>query len=192
MTTNDQTAAMVPDNYSGKHILIIGSGEDLDSRRMMDEIDKSDKWDLVVRINKMYGRPECVGTRTDIIVTRWHQWVKPGSRFFQQETVEQAQKIVILNQSIEFSETEKLLLSQEIGVKHVSAGPQAIAYFLNRGCEKIDLIGFGYLKGQFMQTKRYCDNAHNYSTRMVDKNALYDWEKERAWMTMQPQVCFIE
>lgn len=192
--TNDQTA-VAPDEFEtslkDKKVLIIGSGEDLDSRRLQKEIDESDRWDLIVRINKMYGRPECVGTRTDVIITRWAQWVGHDSKFFDKGTLDRAQRIIILNQSIGYSERERLLIASEIGHPHVSAGPQAIAYFINRGCEHIDLIGFGYLNGEFMKEKRYADNSRNYPTRMKDNNDLYDWSKERQWMLNQPEVNFI-
>ena len=192
---NDQTATFELDDFEkslkGKRILIIGSGEDLDSRRMKDEIDNSDRWDLVVRINKMYGREECVGRRTDVIVTRWAQWVGVGNKFFDKDVVDAAKRVVILNQSIGYSESEKSIIASEIGVDKVSAGPQAVAYFINRGVEHIDLIGFGYLNGEFMKQKRYADNSHNYKTRMMDSNPLYDWNKERQWLINQPEITFI-
>ena len=192
---NDQTSPIQMDDFEksikDKKVLIIGSGEDLDSRRMEHEIDHSDRWDLVVRINKLYGRKECVGERTDVIISRWNQWITKGNRFFPQEIIDAAKKVVILNQHIGYSENEKALIACEIGVPHVSAGPQAVAYFLNRGCEHVDLIGFGYLNGEFLKEKRYADNSHNYPTRMKDNNNLYDWAKEREWLINQPEVNFI-
>lgn len=40
----------------GKNILIIGSGADIAGRRMGRDIDAG-KWDIVIRLNKHYGKP---------------------------------------------------------------------------------------------------------------------------------------
>lgn len=37
-------------------VLVIGSGQDIDGRGMGQEIDYSNKWDYIIRINKTYRR----------------------------------------------------------------------------------------------------------------------------------------
>lgn len=190
----DQTANLNLDelerNLYFSKVLVIGSGQDLDGRGMRDEID-GDKYDYICRINKTYGNVEDVGTRCDIFVTRWSQWISVGNNFVEPEVLHNCQKVIILNQHVNYSKTERLLLSKEMGVEHVSAGPQAIHWLLNRGCKHIDLVGFGYRDGEFMSDKVYCQNSKNYADGMKDNNTLYDWGLERKWLQQQPQVHFI-
>lgn len=191
----DQTANLCFDDlerrlYNSK-VLVIGSGQDIDGRGLKDEIDNSERWDYVLRLNKLYGNTEDVGTRCDIFVTRWSQWISEGSQFIDQETLRKCLKVIILNQHVNYSKTERLLISKELCLEHVSAGPQAVHYLLNRGCRHIDLVGFGYKDGKFMEEKIYCNNSKNYPDGMKDENPLYDWKAERQWLINQPQVHFI-
>lgn len=176
--------------YNSK-VLVIGSGQDLDGRGLQNEIDNTDRWDYILRINKMYALPEDVGTRTDIFVTRWSSWVSYGSNFIDANTLAQCKIVIVLNQNVNYSKTERLLISKELGLEQVSAGPQAVHWLLNRGCRHIDLIGFGYKDGEFMTDKIYAKNSHNYPDGMKDNNTHYDWNAERNWLKSQPQVHFI-
>lgn len=63
----DQTAQK-PDNYTGKRVLIIASGHDLDSRKGFNV----SKYDIVAKVNKDYGN---ITQRADIIITRWAKWL---------------------------------------------------------------------------------------------------------------------
>lgn len=67
---NDQTSYPTKGELAGKNILVIGSGSDLDGRKMKELID-GDTYDVIARVNKYYGSPDDVGTRTDYIFTRW-------------------------------------------------------------------------------------------------------------------------
>lgn len=131
----DQTANLNLDelerNLYFSKVLVIGSGQDLDGRGMRDEID-GDKYDYICRINKTYGNVEDVGTRCDIFVTRWSQWISEGNTFIEPEVLHKCKKIIILNQNLNYSQTERRLISKEIGVEHVSAGVQAVHWLLNR------------------------------------------------------------
>lgn len=68
---NDQTGRKYRGQYRDKTILIVGSGSDLDGRGMQEIID-SDRYDIVARVNKMYGAPQDVGTRANVLFTRWN------------------------------------------------------------------------------------------------------------------------
>lgn len=150
---------------------------------MRDEID-GDKYDYICRINKTYGKIEDVGTRCDIFVTRWSQWISEGNTFIEPEVLRKCKKVIILNQHFNYSKTERLLISKELGLEHVSAGPQAVHWLLNRGCRHIELIGFGYKDGKFMEEKIYCNNSKNYPAGMKDENPMYNWEAERQWLML--------
>lgn len=40
---------------------------------------------MVARINKHYGKPEDVGNRTDVILTRWYGWLDNYDWFSEEE-----------------------------------------------------------------------------------------------------------
>lgn len=191
----DQTANIAFDDlekslYRSK-VLVIGSGQDINGRGLGQEIDYSNRWDYIMRINKTYGDPVDSGRRTDIFVTRWSSWVNEGNMFIEPQVLDKCKKVIILNQHVNYSQSERLLISKELGLEHVSAGPQAVAWLLNRGCKHIDLIGFGYKDGEFMSDKIYCNNSKNYESGMKDENSMYNWKTERQWLMLQPAVHFI-
>lgn len=192
--TNDQTASCEFDEVElelkDKTVLIIGSGQDIDGRRMKNIID-GNRFDIVARVNKMYGNEQDIGTRTDFIFTRWQQWVKKGMNFFTDEVLTKAKKTIILNQHVGYSESEKNELLVEVGHENVSAGVQSIHYFLNRDVRKIYLIGFGHFQDGFRNVKKYCQNAHNYPNGMTDTNQHYNWKKEQHWMKNQSKIVFL-
>ena len=191
---NDQTAALALDeveqSIKGARILIIGSGADNDGRRMRDKID-SNYYDLVIRVNKHYGKVEDVGTRTDLIFTRWYQWIAKGQTFFREDDLRQAKKVIILNQQVGISASEMQQGCIEIGHSKVSAGIYAALWCINRGAEQIDLIGYGHYQDGFRQDKKYCQNSYNYPDRMTDNNPLYDWQKEQRWLLSQPEITLL-
>jgi len=83
--TNDQTAPIEQNDFEksikDKTVLIIGSGADIDGRRLKYLIDNTNRFDIVARVNKHYGNELDTGTRTDVIFTRWNQWIQNGSNF---------------------------------------------------------------------------------------------------------------
>lgn len=178
-------------SLANARVLVIGSGQDIDGRDLGETIDNSDRWNYIVRINKLYGDPVDSGRRTDIFVTRWSSWVGEGNAFVEPDVLAKCKKLIILNQNVGYSKTERDMISKELGLEHISAGVQAVAWLLNRGCQHIDLIGFGYKDGKFNEQKVYAKNSINYEPGMVDTNPLYSWAKEREWLLLQPQVTFI-
>lgn len=193
--TNDQTAPIEQSDFEksikGKTVLIIGSGADIDGRRLANLIDNTNRFDIVARVNKHYGNELDTGKRTDVIVTRWNQWVKKGMNFFSDEMIDNAKQIIILNQHIGFSETENQIICNEVGHERVSAGIQAISYFLNREAKEIYLLGYGMTKNGFMKEKKYCKNSFNYKDGLKDTNDFYNWNKEKNWMKHQSKIIFL-
>ena len=192
--TNDQTAPIEQSDFEisvkNKTVLIIGSGADIDGRRLQRTIDGK-RFDIVCRVNKHYGVEKDTGKRTDVIVTRWLQWVKDGSNFFDADELKNAKATIILNQNVGFSETEQAILCSELQVEKVSAGLQAVSYFLNRGARVIYLLGFGMTKEGFMNEKKYCKHSINYNDGMKDTNKFYDWNKEKIWLKQQSKIRFL-
>ena len=193
--TNDQTAPIEQSDFEksikGKTVLIVGSGADIDGRRLKHEIDNTNRFDIVARVNKHYGVELDTGKRTDVIVTRWLQWVKDGSNFFDADELKNAKATIILNQNVGFSETEQAILCNELQVEKVSAGIQAVSYFLNRGASVVYLLGFGMTKEGFMNEKKYCKHSINYKDGMKDTNKFYDWNKEKTWLKQQSKIRFL-
>lgn len=191
----DQTAREYKGEYRGKKILVIGSGSDLDGRRMHDEIE-SNKYDIVARVNKLYGANEDVGTRTDVIFTRWYSWLD-NLQWFNKDVQDNAKQIVILNQHVGYSQTEYQWLCAKMGTTSASAGAQAIDFFLNRGAACVDVIGFGCKEGKFNPDKIYTQGSkgttpeHNTTKEGKDENPNYDWHAEREWEINQASVKFI-
>lgn len=190
----DQTSRQYKGEYRGKKIILIGSGNDIDGRKMGEIID-GENYDIVARVNKHYGSREDAGNRTDVILTRWNQWLD-NTDWFTEEEQAQAKEIIVLNQHIGFSQTEYQWLCAQVGHQQVSAGIQAIAFFLNRGVKQIDVIGFGSVNGKFKRTKEYTTGSqgttptHNMQGN-VDVNPNYDWHKEKTWAVNQAKVIFL-
>lgn len=194
MTDNDQTARMYDGRYRGKKVLVIGSGSDLDGRKLGELID-GDYYDVVARVNKHYGSVEDVGNRTDVIITRWTSWLD-NYDWFSPDEQSKASDIVILNQHVGYSQSEYQWLTVQVGHQQVSAGAQAISYFLNRGASIIDVIGYGCKDGKFQRNKEYTRGSTNTTPTHnmvgnVDVNPNYDWHKEKVWMVNQARVTFI-
>lgn len=171
--------------------LVIGSGIDIDGRHMQSIIDDSDYYGCVVRVNKPYGDVVDVGTRCDVLVTRWAMWADPAFGFVNTRVLQEAEEVVILNQFVNYSIAERSLLLAESSCDNLSAGVQAVHWLLNRGCVHVDLIGFGFDGKEFAKEKRYCHNAINFEAGAVDNNPHYDFAKERQWLLRQPDVHFL-
>lgn len=180
----DQTARPDKVDLSNKRVCIIGSHSTLDDLHLTDT--QLAQYDVVIRLNKYYA---ACGTRCEIIFTRWVSWIEDKyhlRNFFPQWMIDNAQDIVITNQSVGISETEKSLICEEAGVEHASIGLLAVAYCLHRGVRDITLIGFGDGK-----SKTYCSNS-GYGRGFIDRNDHYNWQKEREFYNNQPKVKFYE
>lgn len=180
----DQTSVVSKVDLSNKRVAIFGSHSTLDDLHLTDK--ELEQFDIVVRLNKYYA---ACAKRCEIIFTRWISWIQDKHHlrnFFPEWMIEGAQDIIITNQSVGISETEKQLICQEAGVEHASIGLLAVGYCLHRGVRDITLIGFGDGK-----TKTYCSNS-GYGRGYKDTNTFYDWKKERNFYENQPKVKFYE
>lgn len=153
-----------------KKCIVIGSGADVVGRGLGSCIDAGD-FGLVLRVNKPYGVPEDVGSRIDVLVTRWQSWIQ---KYFPGPTL--GCQRVVLNEHLGISAEEMRAAAQEIGHPHVSAGLLACMWALNRGARQVYAIGFGYRRGQgWPEGKVYPDGT-------VDRNERYDWPRENRWL----------
>lgn len=115
------------------------------------EIDKG-RFDVVVRVNKPYGDPRDVGTRTDVVFIRWAKWLD----IFWKDTDTKDKVIVIVNQSLGMSKSEYQMGLMEIGHDNMSCGLAAVLWAINRNAKRVFIMGFGEQQGQRMTNKRYC------------------------------------
>ena len=188
---NTDTTPATPCNFdgvdlTGKRVLVIGSGADLNGRAMASTIDtppaEGGVYDVVVRCNKMFGDPADVGHRCDVAAVRYPEWlIKYG--------LTHATHFISFNGSQiggraagtygQWGRREKENLAAELGVKNPSCGALAVAWAKVRGCSKENLhvIGFGYdpKSGTFAGEKRYPDGT-------IDQNPNYDWARENEWL----------
>lgn len=153
---------------SGRDVLVVGSGVDLAGRRLGARIDRG-AFGLVVRVNKPYAMGRDAGRRVDLLVTRWSPWCErwfPGY----------AGPVVVLNEHRGFSEAEHEAARLEVGWQHVSAGVLACLWCLNRGAQRVRVVGFGYEAARgWARDKRYPDGVR-------DENPLYNWPLEQHWL----------
>lgn len=169
-------------NLINKHVLLIGSGWDIAGKRLGHDIDNG-KWDIIARVNRLYGDPVDVGTKTDIFFTRWRSWL--GSIT---PVVDKA-KYIFINENEGITKEEYLSIRNEVGVEHVSAGTVACAWLLNRGAI-VDAIGFGYdsFTDSFYPkayAKKYAEHkkiSESGGTLVNDKNEAYDFKRENLWI----------
>jgi hypothetical protein len=153
-----------------KKCIVIGGGADVVGRGLGSCIDAGE-FGLVLRVNKPYGSPEDVGSRIDVLVTRWQAWIQ---KYFPGPTL--GCQRVVLNEHLGISAEEMRAAAQEIVHPHVSAGLLACMWALNRGARQVYAIGFGYRRGQgWPEGKVYPDGT-------VDNNTKYDWPRENRWL----------
>lgn len=96
-----------------------------------------------------------------------------------------------------YSASEYQWLCAKVGHEQVSAGAQAVDFFLNRGAKQVDIIGFGCKDGAFLKDKIYTKGSdkttpqHLTTKEGKDMNELYSWDKEREWEINQANVHFL-
>lgn len=184
----DQTGTKDIIDVKNKSVLIIGSGIDLEGRKLKNYINNFHG--IVIRLNKLYGNYDDVGDRTDIIFSRWSRWIEDKYNFFPQDIVDNAKQIIYSNQYIGISKTETDIIAREAGVSHASQGLLAVCWALHRGAKEVILLGYGYDGYSFNNDKIYCSNA-GYPKGLKDNNKNYDFAKEREYFINQPKVKFI-
>lgn len=182
----------------GRDVLVIGSGSDIDGRGMGDEIDNGDR--IVVRVNKSYGAPADVGTRTDVIFTRFKHWLELYP-WFGRKAQEEAKCIIACNDRIGYTEEDlhraEAACVPKTGTKVGSAGLLAVEYALHCGANRVDVIGFGWRNGAFAAFKEYTNsNESNVPVTCrkdrVDTNTRLDWDAEHKFYIENSRVRLID
>lgn len=163
-------------DLSGKKVLVIGSGADLNGRKMAAEIDNPDgKWDFVIRCNRYFGDPEDVGSRMDLLMVRYFAW----RRNFPEDMLEKSRCMAIYEGG--FTHEELVSIAEECNIRKASCGLLACWWALQMGAESVTVIGFGYGDGKWAEFKVYPDGTK-------DNNPMYDWDKEHEWMESHVQL----
>lgn len=152
-------------------MLLVGSGADLNGRRLGAAVDAPrSRWDVVARLNRPYGDVRDVGRRTDVIFTRWKAWLD----WWPRATLDAVQDVLVLNECAGVSREELEMDCREIGHDCASIGLHAAAFLLRRGA-RVEALGFGWLGGAFAREKRYPDGRR-------DGNPRYNWRAENVWL----------
>lgn len=149
--------------------IVIGGGADVVGRQLGHAIDAG-RFGLVIRVNKPYGAPADVGSRMDVLVTRWRAWI---GKYFPGLP---ACTRVVINEHLGIYPVEIAAAAAEIGCPKISAGLLACQWALNRGARKVYAVGFGYRRGDgWAAQKTYPDGT-------VDTNENYNWPAENRWL----------
>lgn len=167
-------------DLTGKRVLLIGSGMDLNNRKLQSRIDNPNgEWDFIARVNKYYGDPTDVGTRTDLVFTATSQLV---ATCFPQHLIKDSYVVGFREGYHCDSPYWRKRLALLLNINHdISTGGSAIYWLLERGAI-VDLIGFGFRDKQ--DKKVYCDGA-------IDNNVHYNWQWEYSWASSLNNVTFI-
>lgn len=164
------------------HVLLIGSGADLNGRRLGSQIDAG-HFGLIARCNYLYGDPLDIGHRTDFLFTRrsgWLSQIPPGIRYALRECI-------IINEGKGVHGDELAITAQEAGVERASCGLIAAAWLLRRGY-RVSAIGFGFSGGKFAAEKKYPSSAYSVGKQAehlkgrTDINPNYNWPAENKWL----------
>lgn len=151
--------------------VVVGSGVDVVGRGIGARVDAGE-FGRVVRVNKPYGAPADIGTRTDLLVTRWTPWV---TRFFG-ECWQPEAPVVVLNECKGIAADELMAARVEVGWQNVSAGVLACMWLLNRGARRVRVVGFGW------RPDAGWDVGKHYPGGERDENPNYYWDLERHWL----------
>lgn len=172
-------------DLTGKFILIIGGGADLNGRNLGTLIDDNDKcpWDYIVRVNKHYGDIKDVGERTDTVVCREASFFKAIEK-----SIVKSDKY--FNLSINGGTQDDLnswnfLCSTQNAL--VSTGMWAVFWFLAHGAAGIDIIGFNARDGRPI----FKNNKKMYVDGTQDLNSNFNWENEFNWINQFSNVIFL-
>ena len=156
-----------------RKVLLIGSGADLNGRKLGKRIDAGE-WDVVVRCNHYYGSPEDVGTRTDLAMVRLGKFEKD----FMNEAPCPPVRVIATNDGANFPREVVLKAAREVGHTEASCGVITARWLLNCGA-RLSVIGIGhYEDGSWIKQKTYPDGT-------VDTAGFCDWKKENAWWQRQ-------
>ena len=171
-------------DLTGKRVLLIGSGADLNGRGLNERISAVEcEWDCIARINKHYGAIADVGRRMDICFVGHREW---ATWYFGTATRHEPHMIVAFRDGCCCEVNYRQKVAQELNLGEiVSSGLAAVHWLLAHGAQ-VDIIGFNAPGGVIdtSGTKTYC-------TGVVDGNKKFDWTAEILWIKEQPGVTLL-
>lgn len=169
-------------DLTGKKVLLIGSGADLNGRAMQERISAQDcEWDAIARINRFFGEPADVGQRMDICFVAKREW---ANWYFYGTCKREPFLIVAFRDGCACDRGYREKTAQELNLGEVvSSGLCAVHWLLAHGA-KVDIIGFNAPGGVWSGHKVYADGR-------VDENKRFDWAAELAWIKAQDGVTFL-
>ncbi len=167
----------------GKKVLLIGSGADLDGRKMQSEIDTGTTYDFIARVNKPYGAIEDVGTKTDVILVRkaswfrffWRDFMMNRQRMSEAERAAKPVLDVVFNEGVNCRHDYGFFAAHHLGFFRLSTGLLAAKWLKEQGAD-VTAIGYGWSEGAFVPVKTYTQ------TKQEDANPNYDWKRENEWI----------
>lgn len=157
--------------FSGRPVLLIGSGADLDGRKLAAAIDGG-QFGPVARINRPYGATADVGTRANLVFVRRRLWL---NWHFPLSSISPPPRIIAFREGVGCPAGYEREVAARLGLPRCSTGLLAAQWLLDVGA-KVSAIGFGCRDGAFSPGKRYAVSGAE------DANAAYDWAAENAWL----------
>jgi len=157
--------------FSGRPVLLVGSGADLDGRKLGEAIDAGN-YGLVARVNRPYGAAADAGSRADIVFVRRRIWL---NWHFRRSALAPGARIVAFCEGAGCPPGFEGEVAARLGLPRCSTGLLAAQWLLDAGAE-VAAIGFGYRDGAFAESKRYAVTGEE------DANAAYDWAAENDWL----------
>lgn len=163
-------------DLTGKNVLIIGSGQDLNGRKLGSKIDSGMFADYIIRVNKPYGDPQDVGSKTDLAFVR-----KNAFQYYYFPAYVHKDMDVFISEERDMTEDAHQRIANEIGVQKPSCGALAVAWARAMNAKSITIVGFGWKNGHWPKQKTYPDGTK-------DNNPEYDWHKEEQWLEKQVSI----
>lgn len=172
------------DDLTGKRVLLIGSGADLNGRGLNERISAQDcEWDAIARINHHFGDVADVGKRMDICFVGHREW---ATWYFGTCSRREPYLIVAFHDGCACDMRYRDKVAQELNMgERVSSGLAAVHWLLARGAQ-VDIIGFNAPGGNIDMTGR-----KTYADGTLDENPRFDWTAEILWIKEQPGVTLL-
>ena len=171
-------------DLTGKRVLLIGSGADLNGRGLNERISAMEcEWDCIARINKHYGAIADVGRRMDICFVGHREW---ATWYFGTATRHEPHMIVAFRDGCGCDTNYRDKVAREINLgERVSSGLAAVHWLLAHGAQ-VDIIGFNAPGGEIDAS-----GVKTYATGEIDANKKFDWTAEILWIKGQPGVTLL-
>lgn len=148
-----------------KRVIVIGSGIDLNGRKLGEAIDRGE-FGKVVRVNKFYGDPIDVGTVTDVLFSFNTKFWRPECGKFKHFI-----NVVMLDRgAFRYDVVRKYGIAKG---KRASTGLCAVDYYVRNGYD-VTVIGYGFRDSKLVTPhKTYTDGTPD-NIVVID----FDYENE--------------